>query len=106
MTAMSTPYVSRKVSTALASSFSTSTLSSNGHATRIDGGSFVWFPQPSRFTGIFRLRVELDYAVVTAGITPFSLDGIERQKIGGRNEFESFRWLDLLRESIRSRQRA
>ena len=39
------------------------------------------------FHGVFGLRIEIDYARVSAGMTPFSIDGIEREALP-----YGFRW--------------
>jgi hypothetical protein len=49
-------------------------------------------PATLTFHQIFGLRVELDYASVRAGMTPFSLDGIEREPISYSTGRTSFRW--------------
>ena len=50
--------------------------------------SFKVAPARLIFHGVFGLRFELDYARVSAGMTPFSIDGIEREPL----QYGSFRW--------------
>jgi len=44
------------------------------------------------FHSVFGLRFELDYVEPTAGMGPFSLDGIEREMISYSAEHTSYRW--------------
>jgi hypothetical protein len=44
------------------------------------------------FHNIFDLRVELDYAAVGAGMTAFTIAGIERETLSFPNGHSSFRW--------------
>ena len=45
------------------------------------------------FHNIFRLQVELDYASpVLAGMSPFAIDGIEREVLSKPGGYSSFRW--------------
>ena len=46
-------------------------------------------PATLTFHGVFGLRIELDYAAVSAGMTPFSIAGIERDALDYPG---SFRW--------------
>jgi len=50
--------------------------------------SFPVAPAKLTFHGVFGLRMELDYARVTAGMTPFSIGSIEREPTA----YQSFRW--------------
>jgi hypothetical protein len=50
--------------------------------------SFRVAPALLTFHDVFALRVELDYARVSAGMTPFSIDRIEREPLS----YGSFRW--------------
>lgn len=45
-------------------------------------------PATLTFHAVFGLRIELDYAAVGAGMTPFSLAAIEREAL----DYPSFRW--------------
>lgn len=49
-------------------------------------------PATLTFQEVFGLRVELDYASVTAAMCPFSLDGIERESATVATGHSSFRW--------------
>jgi hypothetical protein len=49
-------------------------------------------PATLTFHDVFALRVELDYASPTAGMTPFSIDGIEREPVTYPTENTAFRW--------------
>ena len=49
-------------------------------------------PATLTFHAVFGLRIELDYAAVTAGMTPFSLSGIEREELRYPGGQSSFRW--------------
>lgn len=63
-----------------------------------------WLLQPDRtyrfriapatltFHDVFGLRVRLDYATPTAGMTPFSLAGVEREPVTYPTGFTSYRW--------------
>ncbi len=44
------------------------------------------------FHNAFRLRIELDYLTPTAGMCPFSIDGIYREPLVLAPGFTSFRW--------------
>jgi hypothetical protein len=44
------------------------------------------------FYDVFGLRITLDYATQTAGVIPFSLDGIERERVAYPTGHISFRW--------------
>jgi len=50
-------------------------------------------PATLTFHEIFRLRMLLDYAAVSAGTVPFSLDGVEREAFSYPNGHQSFRWV-------------
>lgn len=45
-----------------------------------------------RFHKVFGLKFSVDFAASTAGMCPFSLAGIEREELVGRNGPKSFRW--------------
>jgi hypothetical protein len=47
-------------------------------------GTFAFRVAPATLTfiNVFDLRIEIDYAAATAGITPFSIDGITREAAG------------------------
>ncbi|QTD45284.1 hypothetical protein [Ottowia testudinis] len=45
------------------------------------------------FHGVFDLSMQLDYAVMSAGMSAFTLDGIERTAVTRRHGAPSFRWL-------------
>ncbi len=49
-------------------------------------------PATLAFLGVSGLRVELDYATPTAGMTPFSIDGINREPLSYPTGYSSFRW--------------
>jgi len=59
-----------------------------------EGGSFRFRIAPASliFRDVFGLRVTLDYATPTAGMGPFSIDGIERACLSHDNGYQSFRW--------------
>jgi len=59
-----------------------------------DDKSFEFRVAPATLTfhDVFGLRMELDYAAVTAGMTPFTIAAIEREKIEYPNGHVSFRW--------------
>jgi hypothetical protein len=45
-----------------------------------------------RFQQVFGLRFTLDYKTPTAGMCPFSINGIEREPMEAANGYRSFRW--------------
>jgi hypothetical protein len=49
-------------------------------------------PATLTFHDVFGLRVTLDYATPAAGMTPFSIDGIEREPLPLPAGYTSFRW--------------
>ena len=49
-------------------------------------------PATLTFHDVFGLRVALDYASPTAGMTPFSIDGINREPLSYATGYTSFRW--------------
>lgn len=49
-------------------------------------------PATITFHHVFGLRVNLDYASPTAGMTPFSIDGIHREPLSYPTGYTSFRW--------------
>lgn len=49
-------------------------------------------PATLTFHDVFGLRLELDYASPAAGMTPFSIEGIEREPISYPSGTPSFRW--------------
>jgi hypothetical protein len=44
------------------------------------------------FHSVSGLRVELDYAAVSAGVTPSTIDGIEREALSYPSGYSSFGW--------------
>ena len=44
------------------------------------------------FHDVFRLKLELDYETPTAGMCPFSIDGISREPLVFGTGATSFRW--------------
>jgi hypothetical protein len=53
---------------------------------------FLVAPATLTFHEMFGLRIEIDYVTPTAGMTPFSLDGIEREEVTYETGHRSFRW--------------
>ena len=53
---------------------------------------FLVAPATLTFHEVFGLRIEIDYVTPTAGMTPFSLDGIEREDITYVAGQPYFRW--------------
>jgi hypothetical protein len=49
-------------------------------------------PATLTFFEVSVLRIEIDWAAATAGIAPFSLDGISRQKLDYPNGYASWAW--------------
>lgn len=49
-------------------------------------------PATLTFHAVFGLRLELDYAAVSAGMTPFTIAGIEREDIHHPGGPSSYRW--------------
>src|SRR5262245_4509248 len=49
-------------------------------------------PATLAFHDVFGLRFDLDYAAVSAGMTPFTLDRIEREVLSYPGGTSSFRW--------------
>jgi hypothetical protein len=49
-------------------------------------------PATLTFHEVFGLRIEVDYAGASAAITPFAIDGIEREEIRHPTGPASFRW--------------
>ena len=45
-----------------------------------------------RFHDVFGLKMNIDYATPTAGMSPFSIDGIEREKLEYKTGYTSYRW--------------
>lgn len=45
-----------------------------------------------RFHKVFNFKMSLDYASPTAGMCPFSIDGIEREPLQCQTGFKSYRW--------------
>lgn len=45
-----------------------------------------------RFHKVFGMRFMLDYATPSAGMCPFSIDGIEREFLKHSTDFNSFHW--------------
>jgi hypothetical protein len=44
------------------------------------------------FRSVFGLKVSLDYTTPTAGMCPFAISGIERERIESPTGYKSFRW--------------
>lgn len=57
-----------------------------------DGFRFRVAPATLTFFEIFGLRIEVDWAAATAGMTPFSIGRISRQKIEGATGSTRWRW--------------
>lgn len=58
-----------------------------------DGGfEFKVAPAELRFHEVFGLRFELDYSTGSAGMCPFSIDGIVREAVTFPTGHASFRW--------------
>jgi hypothetical protein len=57
-------------------------------------GAFTFRVAPATLTfhGVVDLRVSLDYAGPSAGMTPFSIQGIDRELYLYGNGFSAFRW--------------
>jgi len=55
------------------------------------GVSFRIAPATLEFRDVTRLKIELDYETPTAGLTPFSLDRIER-RIERRDRYDAVLW--------------
>ena len=49
-------------------------------------------PATLTFNDVFGLRLAIDYATPAAGMTPFSIDGIERDPLSYPTGYVSFRW--------------
>jgi hypothetical protein len=50
-------------------------------------------PATLTFHDVFGLRVEVDYATpITAGMTPFTIDGINREPLSYPTGYTTFRW--------------
>ncbi len=49
-------------------------------------------PATLTFHDVFGLRVDLDYARVTAGMTPFTIAALEREELDASGGHRSFRW--------------
>lgn len=61
----------------------------------IPGGEhfeFVLCPATLQFHQVTALRIAIDYATPSAGVCPFSLDGIEREAQLYPNGYTSYRW--------------
>jgi hypothetical protein len=69
-----------------------STSSSSGYVRTTVPLSFASRPPHSRFHTVFGLRIELDYATVGAGMTPFTIAAIEREDVKDAMGHVSFRW--------------
>ena len=54
--------------------------------------AFTVCPAALRFHAVFGLRITLDYAQPTAGMCPFSIDGIERVPLQFEAGHMSYRW--------------
>lgn len=59
-----------------------------------EGGSFRFRIAPAEliFRDVSSLRMSLDYTTPVAAMAPFSIDGIERERITHGNGYESFVW--------------
>ena len=59
-----------------------------------DEGAFQFRVTPARLTfrEVFGLRIEIDWAAATAGITPFSIGSIERKKLEYPTGYQSWSW--------------
>lgn len=57
-----------------------------------DAFSFVVSQADLRFQKVFGFKFALDYASPTAGMSPFALDGIERESLEAPNGYRSYRW--------------
>jgi hypothetical protein len=57
-----------------------------------DAFSFLISQANLRFHKVFGFKFELDYASPTAGMSPFSLDRIERKLFEAPNGYKSYRW--------------
>ncbi len=53
---------------------------------------FTLCPAELTFHDVFGLKLELDYVANSAGMCPFSIDGIQREPLESPNGFKSFRW--------------
>lgn len=45
-----------------------------------------------KFHEIFGLKVDLDYASISAGMSPFSIEGIHREPLEFETGYKSFQW--------------
>jgi hypothetical protein len=54
--------------------------------------SFVVSQATLQFHEVFGLRLALDYATPTAGMCPFSLAGIKRERFEHQTGYSSYRW--------------
>ena len=59
-----------------------------------DGNVFFFLVAPAalRFKDVFGLKLSLDYASPSAGMCPFSIDGISRELVEFPNGYTSYRW--------------
>ena len=53
---------------------------------------FTICPAELTFHGVFGLKFEIDYAATSAGMCPFSIEGIQREPLESPNGFKLFRW--------------
>lgn len=53
---------------------------------------FKVVPANLTFVGVSDLKIEIDWAAATAGMTPFSIEGIERKKLEYPNGSTSWAW--------------
>ena len=61
-----------------------------------DAFSFVVSQAALQFHDVSSLRIAIDYATPTAGMCPFSLAGIERERLERQTGYVSYRWrLDI-----------
>lgn len=58
------------------------------------GGGYTFLVAPAllRFKSVFGLRMEVDYARPSAGMCPFSIDEIEREKVVYPTGHTSYKW--------------
>jgi hypothetical protein len=61
---------------------------------RVDESAFRFRIAPATLTfhDVFALRIQLDYATPNTGMTPFSIEGIEREPLASPTGDTSFRW--------------
>lgn len=57
-----------------------------------DGFLFTVCRADLRFHDVFGLKLHIDYATPTAGMCPFSIDGVERELVKSPTGHQSYRW--------------